>query len=105
MAKFTKSNWLPVKLKENLSIMGEQLRLARLRRKLTMEQVAERAQCSRLTIARLEKGNPAVSIGVLVRVLYALQLSEDILAIAKNDELGHIIQDIEVKNKKRASRK
>lgn len=105
MAKFTKSNWLPVKLKENLSIMGEQLRLARLRRKLTMEQVAERAQCSRLTIARLEKGNPAVSIGVLVRVLYALQLSEDILAIARNDELGRVIQDIEVKNKKRASRK
>lgn len=105
MTKFTKSNWLPVKLKENLSIMGEQLRLARLRRKLTMEQVAERAQCSRLTIARLEKGNPAVSIGVLVRVLYALQLSEDILAIARNDELGRVIQDIEVKNKKRASRK
>ena len=105
MAKFTKSNWLPVKLKENLSSMGEQLRLARLRRKLTMEQVAERAQCSRLTIARLEKGNPAVSIGVLVRVLYALQLSEDILAIARNDELGRVIQDIEVKNKKRASRK
>ena len=105
MTKFTKSNWLPVKLKENLSIMGEQLRLARLRRKLTMEQVAERAQCSRLTIARLEKGNPAVCIGVLVRVLYALQLSEDILAIARNDELGRVIQDIEVKNKKRASRK
>lgn len=105
MTKFTKSNWLPVKLKEKLSIMGEQLRLARLRRKLTMEQVAERAQCSRLTIARLEKGNPAVSVGVLIRVLYALQLSEDILFIAKNDELGRVIQDIEIKNKKRASRK
>lgn len=104
MTKFSRANWLPIKLKENLLIVGEQLRMARLRRKLTMEQVAERAQCSRLTIARLEKGNPAVSIGVLVRVLFALQLSEDILAIAKNDELGHIIQDIEVKNKKRASR-
>ena len=104
MTKFSKSNWLPIKMAENLSIVGEQLRLARLRRDLSIEQVAERAQCGRMTVARLEKGIPTVSIGVLLRVLYALQLGDDILKIAQDDVLGRTIQDIELK-KKRASRK
>ena len=102
MTKFSKSNWLPTKMAENLSIVGEQLRLARLRRDLSIEQVAERAQCGRMTVARLEKGIPTVSIGVLLRVLYALQLGDDILKIAQDDVLGRTIQDIELK-KKRAS--
>ena len=105
MTKFSKSNWLPAKMAENISIVAEQIRLARLRRDLSIEQVAERAQCSRLTVSKLEKGLPTVSIGVLLRVLYALQLGDDILQIARDDKLGHIIQDIEVKNRKRASRK
>ena len=104
MTKFSKSNWLPTKMAENLSIVGEQVRLARLRRDLSIEQVAERAQCGRMTVARLEKGIPTVSIGVLLRVLYALQLGDDILKIAQDDVLGRTIQDIELK-KKRASRK
>lgn len=104
MTKFSKSNWLPTKMAENLSVVGEQLRLARLRRDLSIEQVAERAQCGRMTVARLEKGIPTVSIGVLLRVLYALQLGDDILKIAQDDVLGRTIQDIELK-KKRASRK
>jgi transcriptional regulator with XRE-family HTH domain len=105
MTKFSKSNWLPMKFVENLSIVGEQLRLARLRRDLSIEQVAERAQCSRLTVAKLEKGLPTVSVGILCRILYALQLGDDILLLARDDKLGHVIQDIEVKNKKRASKK
>ena len=105
MTKFSKSNWLPAKMAENISIVAEQIRLARLRRDLSIEQVAERAQCSRLTVSKLEKGLPTVSIGVLLRVLYALQLGDDFLLIARDDKLGHIIQDIEVKNRKRASRK
>ena len=104
MTKFSKSNWLPIKMAENLSIVGEQLRLARLRRDLSIEQVAERAQCGRMTVAKHEKGIPTVSIGVLLRVLYALQLGDDILKIAQDDVLGRTIQDIELK-KKRASRK
>ena len=79
MTKFTKSNWLPAKMADNLLVVGEQIRLARLRRNLSIEQVAERAQCSRLTVSRLEKGLPTVSVGVLLRVLYALQLGDDSL--------------------------
>lgn len=105
MTKFTKANWLPAKMMENIAIMAEQIRLARLRRNLSIEQVAERAQCSRVTVAKLEKGQPTVSLGVLLRVLFALQLSDDILLIAKDDKLGHIIQDVEIKNRKRVSRR
>jgi transcriptional regulator with XRE-family HTH domain len=105
MTKFTKANWLPRQLEEHLQIVGEQFRLARLRRNLTIEQVAERAQCSRLTVAKLEKGQPTVSLGVVSRVLYALQLEKDILHLAQDDELGHLIQDINIKNRKRASKR
>jgi DNA-binding XRE family transcriptional regulator len=105
MTKFSRANWLPRQLEDNLLIVGEQFRLARLRRNLTIEQVAERAQCSRLTVAKLEKGLPTVSLGVVLRVLYALQLDTDILMLAKDDALGRDIQDIELKNRKRASKK
>ncbi len=105
MTRFSKANWLPAQLAQNLTIVGEQIRLARLRRDLSVEQVAERAQCSRLTVSKLEKGLPTVSVGVLLRVLYALQLDSDILMLAREDQLGRIIQDVEIKNKKRASRK
>lgn len=105
MTKFTKSNWMTRDLQEKLNVVGEQFRLARLRRNLTMDQVAQRAQCSRLTLSRLERGSAAVSLGVVVRVLNALQLEEDILELAKDDVLGHAVQDMEMKNKKRASRR
>lgn len=105
MTRFTKANWMTRALQEKLNVVGEQFRLARLRRDLTMDQVAQRAQCTRLTLARLEKGEPTVSLGVVMRVLNALQLEDDILHLAKDDELGHMIQDLGVKNKKRASKK
>lgn len=105
MTKFTKSSWMTRGLQQKLEIVGEQFRLARLRRNLTMNQVAQRAQCSRLTLSRLEKGSAAVSFGVVVRVLNALQLEDDLLGLAKDDLLGHMVQDMEVKNRKRASKK
>ena len=105
MTKYTKSSMLPGKLEENMEIVGEQFRLARLRRNLTMDQVAARAQCGRLSISRLEKGEQTVSLSIVLRVLYALQLEDDILHLAKDDALGRVIQDMQAKNKKRASRK
>lgn len=105
MTKFTKANWMTRSLQEKLNVVGEQFRLARLRRDLTMDQVAQRAQCSRLTLSRLEKGEPSVSLGVMMRVLNALQLEDDILHLAKDDELGRMLQDLGIKNKKRASKR
>ncbi len=105
MGKNTMGTVLPRKLTEKMQIVGEQIRLARLRRNLTMAQVAERATCSELTLLRVEKGLPTVSIGIYLRVLYALQLDDDILFIAKDDPIGRNLQDLQLKRRERATKK
>lgn len=96
---------LPRKLEEKMKRMGEQIKLARLRRNLSIAQIAERATCSPLTINRIEKGSPTVSIGIYARVLYALQLDDDILLIAKDDSQGRLLQDLNLNYRQRASKK
>lgn len=96
---------LPRKLTEKMQIVGEQIKLARLRRNLSIAQVAERATCSELTVSRVEKGLPTVSIGIYVRVLYALQLDDDILRLAQEDKMGKALQDLSLKQRERASKK
>ena len=88
-----------------LKNMGEQIRLARLRRKLSMELIAERAGISRQTVGAVEKGSPSVSIGILANVLLALGLHEDILLIAKDEILGRTLQDLNVKVHERAPKR
>ena len=51
------------------------------------------------------KGVATVSIGIYLRVLYALQLEADILLLAKDDPLGRDIQDLNLKQRQRASKK
>lgn len=96
---------LPRKLEQKMQIVGEQIKLARLRRNLSVAQIAERATCSLLTVSRIEKGAPTVSIGIYLRVLYALQLEDDILHLAKDDELGRRLQDLSLIHRRRASKK
>ena len=97
---------LPRKLEQKMQIVGEQIKLARLRRNLSVAQVAERATCSPLTVARIEKGTATVAIGIYLRVLYALQLDDDILLLAQKDEMGRTLQDLSLKkNRERASKK
>lgn len=105
MAKNTMGTKLPRKLEQKMNIVGEQIRLARLRRDLSVAQVAERATCSPLTVSRIEKGSPTVAIGIYLRVLYALQLDDDILFLAKDDVLGRTLQDMNMPHRERASKK
>lgn len=92
--------------REILTQMGEQIRLARLRRKLTLELVAERAGISRATLVSIEKGTPTVSIGSYAAVLHALNnMDSDLLLVAKDDELGRKLQDLELPTRKRAPKK
>ena len=105
MAKSTMGTKLPRKLEQKMQVVGEQIKLARLRRNLSIAQVAERATCSPLTVSRIEKGVPTVAIGIYLRVLYALQLDDDILSLAKDDELGRALQDMNFSPRKRASKK
>lgn len=88
---------------EILSTMGEQIKLARLRRNLSVELVAERANISRATLWSIEKGSPSVSIGNYAAVLHAMNnMDSDLLLIAKDDELGRKLQDLKLTAKKRA---
>lgn len=96
---------LPRKLEQKIQIVGEQIRLARLRRNLSIAQIAERATCSPLTVLRIEKDTLTVAIGIYFRVLYALQLDDDILLLAKEDTMGKALQDLGPKKRERASKK
>jgi transcriptional regulator with XRE-family HTH domain len=73
--------------------LGARLRLARERRRMPAAELAERADTSRMTIHRLERGDPGVGLGVLVRVLGVLGLLDDLGAVARDDVLGRQLQD------------
>ena len=85
--------------------LGEQIKLARLRRKLSSEQVAERSGMSRKTLYYIEKGYPGVSIGYYLNVLKVLGLEKDFLLIAKDDQLGRKLQDAQLTTKERAPKR
>jgi len=91
---------------ELLETMGGQIKMARLRRKLSVELVAERAGISRATLWAVEKGSPSVSMGIYAAVLHALNgMDQDLLLIARDDELGRKLQDLALPIRKRAPKK
>lgn len=86
-----------------LEQMGEQIKLARLRRQIPTDLVAERAGISRATLWAVEKGTPTVAMGTYAAVLHALNgLDRDLLLVAKDDELGRKLQDLNLLTRKRA---
>ncbi|RMG69572.1 MAG: XRE family transcriptional regulator [Bacteroidetes bacterium] len=84
------------KQKRILERLGENIRLARLRRNLSAELLAERANIGRTTLWSLEKGNANVSLTTLIRVLGALGMAEELAQLAADDTLGRKLQDIEL---------
>ncbi|SHG48441.1 hypothetical protein SAMN05444483_11364 [Salegentibacter echinorum] len=81
------------KNKRILETVGESIKLAHLRPKLTMAQVSERAGISRPTLPSIEDGSSAVSLGIVLQVLLVLGLEKDFLLLAANNVLGRKIQD------------
>jgi transcriptional regulator with XRE-family HTH domain len=69
------------------------MRLARLRRELTIEITCERASISRMTLFRAEAGSPAIALGTLLRILSVLGLEGDLEALARDDKAGRVLQD------------
>lgn len=91
---------------DTLKTLGEQIKLARLRRDLSATLVAERAGISRASLWKVESGNPSVAIGIYAAVLHALgNMDKDFLMVAKDDERGRQMQDLGLLTKKRASRR
>ncbi len=89
-----------------LKQMGTQIKNARLRRRITTELVAERAGISRATLVSIEKGSPSVAMGYYAAVLHALNyMDKDLLLVAKDDELGRKLQDLNLTVSKRVLRR
>lgn len=77
-----------------MAALGQRLRLARLRRKISTVQMAERMGVSRDTLNRLEKGDAAIALGTYLRALRVLGLDRDLDLLAQDDELGRKLQDL-----------
>ena len=91
---------------EILKTLGEQIKLARLRRNLSATLVAERAGISRASLWKVESGNPSVAMGIYAAVLHALNnMDKDLLLVAKDDELGRRLQDLRLTAGKTSQRK
>lgn len=84
-----------------LTQLGERIKLARKRRNYTQVLISERTGLSRLTTRKIERGDSTVSIGHYVAVLSVLGLVGDLDNIAKDDELGRKLQDIELLGKRK----
>lgn len=91
------------KQERSLQEMGNQIRLARLRRNITSQEMAQRTSLGRNTIVKIEAGDESVAMGSYFRVLIALGLDPDILALAKDDVLGRKLQDAKLLPKQRAT--
>ena len=95
----------PILLPKNLKILkelGEQIQLARLRRKFSAAQIAERTGMGRKTVYNIEQGSPSVSIGSYLQVLFVLGLEKDLTMVAASDPLGRKLQDAGIVTGKRA---
>ena len=89
-----------------LQTLGEQIKLARLRRELTASLVAERSGITRSTLLKIEKGCPSVSIGAYASVLSSIGgLDKDLLLVAREDEVGRMHQDLGLLTRKRGKTK
>lgn len=84
-----------------LTELGQRLRAARLRRRFTASLVAERANISRQTLGKVERGDPSVTLGTYVRVLVVVGLEGDIALVAKDDVVGRRLQDAGLETPKR----
>src|ERR1700753_601861 len=85
--------------------LGENIRLARLRRKLSVTQICERAGIGRNTLWQIEKGGASVAIGAYAQVLFTLGLEQDLVKVAADDVLGRRLQDAGLEVKQRGPKR
>lgn len=91
--------------KAALKTLGENLRLARLRRNVTARLQAARANISLVTLAKIERGDPSVAMGNYLQVLLALGLAEDVAHVAEADPIGRRLQDLGLSHPGKRARK
>ncbi len=89
------SSTLPIPVKRALRKLGEDIRAARLRRRIPMALMAERVNISRTTLTKVEKGDPSVSLGVYATVLFVLGMIDRLsdLVDTRQDEIGLALEE------------
>jgi len=86
---------LPISLRRGLKNLGDSLKKARIRRRLKMVTVAERAGVSRETLAKIQRGDPGVSMGNYAAVIFALGLGNEWMNLADitEDKVGQVLDE------------
>ncbi len=93
------------KVARALAELGQNLRLARVRRRLSAALVAERAGMSRPTLRAVERGDSGVTLGAVANVLNTLGLIDDLSSVARDDVLGRRLEDAQLQARQRVGRK
>ena len=86
---------LPISVQSGLRKLGQNLKKARLRRRLKMSVIADRAGISRETLSKIQKGNPGVSMGKYAAVIFAIGLGIDWMNLAniEKDAMGQMLDE------------
>ena len=96
---------LPPDALASLRTLGEDLAVARLRRKESQRQWASRLGVSAPTLIRMEKGDPTVSMGVYATALWTLGLSSGLAELADPaKDLRALESDVRQASQRRAAR-
>ncbi len=96
---------LPLPAKRALAKLGQDIRSARLRRRITTTTMAERAFITRMTLRKVERGDPGVSLGIYATVMFVLGLTQRLadLADSRSDEVGLQLEEERLPQRIRAS--
>lgn len=86
-----------------LTALGDRIRLARRRRRMSTAVVAGRAGISRSTVYKVEAGDPNATLGTYFRVLATLGLEKDFEAVAADDKVGRKLQDLALETARKSS--
>lgn len=86
---------MPIPVKKALWKLGQDIRRARIRRRITMALMAERASISRTTLTKIEKGDPSVALGIYATVLFILGSVSNLAKLLEpeKDELGLLLEE------------
>lgn len=96
----------PLAVQRALRKLGADIRDARLRRRIPLQLLAERALTSHVTMIKVERGDPAVSVGVYANALFVLGLVERLGDVADraHDEVGLALDDERLPKRARRAR-
>ncbi len=84
------------KARRSLEILGQNLKLARIRRRISAALMCERAGISHATLTAIEQGKASVTMAGYMAVLFSLNMYKDMERVALDDVLGRELQDIQL---------